>query len=67
MADRTDRIFWIENVLILLAIVALWPRIFLGWSGRGWFAVECLVLAVMVAIFVRRLNAARRRRGRGGE
>ena len=59
MAGKTDKLFWIENIFMLLAIPLLWPRIFLGWSSPAWFALECLVLAALVAIFIRRLRLVR--------
>jgi len=62
MGGKRNWIFWVENVFILLAIFVLWPRIFLGWSGLAWFAVECLVLAGLVVIFVRRTKAINKRK-----
>jgi hypothetical protein len=59
MGGKVEKLFWIENIFMLLAIALLWPRIFLGWSGPAWFGVECLVLAVLVAIFIRRLGRLR--------
>ena len=60
MDGKWSRTYWIENALILVAIVLLWPRIFLGWSGPVWFAVECVMLVIMAVICIRRLKAVHR-------
>ena len=61
MAGKTNRLFWAENIFLLVAVVALWPPIFLGWTGTGWLLVECAVLTILIAIFIRRVKAARRK------
>jgi len=58
MQDKLSLIYRVESVIILIAIASLWPRIFLGWSGTMWFLVECSVLAVLAAIFIRRTRSA---------
>ncbi len=50
----------IEDILIILCIFALWPRIF-GWQGEIYTLLEYVALAVLVVIFARRISRIRRR------
>ena len=49
----------IETASLFLAIFSLWPVI-LGWQHVGWKVFMYVMLAAMVAIFVRRWRAYRR-------
>jgi len=51
--------FW-ETVTILLAIAALWPAYILRRPEPIWRWLSYVMLAVMVAVFVRRMVAFRR-------
>ncbi|HPD15590.1 MAG TPA: hypothetical protein PLE19_11595 [Planctomycetota bacterium] len=49
-----------ETVAIFLAIASLWPAYILKWEGPGWRVLSYVMLAVMAAVFVRRLLAFER-------
>ena len=49
----------VEDILIIVCIFALWPRIF-GWQAGIYVVLEYVALAVLVVIFVRRIGRIRR-------
>ena len=52
---------WWEDVVIVLAVLTLWPRI-LGWSGMFYQVLEGLALGVLVVILVRRIGRFQRKK-----
>ncbi len=61
--DRPDRTrFWmaLEDLFILLSIVALWPTI-LGWQGWVWEALKYTAVVGLIWIFLRRMKRYRHR------
>jgi len=60
--SRRPLLYWVEDILILAAIVTLWPTV-LRMSGTWVLAMQIPALIVMLVIMVargRRLMAARR-------
>ena len=53
MMEKERRIIWLENALIIMAIVALWPAI-LRWHDRVTRPLLYLALVAMVVIARRR-------------
>ena len=51
--EKERRVIWLENVLIIMAIAALWPAI-LHWPDRVTRPLLYLALVVMVVIARRR-------------
>jgi len=49
-----------ETIAIFVAIASLWPAYILTWDGPGWRILSYVMLAVMAAVFVRRLLAFER-------
>ncbi len=49
---------WVEDIVIVLAVLTLWPTI-LGWSGMFYRLLEIAALAVLVGILVRRIGRFR--------
>ena len=54
---------WVEDIVIVLAILTLWPTI-LGWSGMLYRVLEIAALGVLVGILVRRIGRFRAERKR---
>ena len=50
---------WIEDGLIILSLLTLWPRI-LGWTGAIFPLLQYLALVVLVGILVRRIKRFRK-------
>ena len=55
----TSRRRVIEDVLLILAIVPLWPALVLRWPGWIWDAVLWVDLAFLVVLLIIRLNRLR--------
>ena len=53
MMEKERRVIWLENALIIMAIVALWPAI-LHWPDRVTRPFLYLALVAMVVIARRR-------------
>jgi len=56
---RRSRGIWIEDGLIILSLLTLWPRI-LGWKGAIFPLLQYMALGVLVWILVRRVRRFRR-------
>lgn len=65
LAERKRPWGWVEDIVIVLAILTLWPRI-LGWPGIWYRILEIVALGVLVVIFVRRIGRFRRKEERVG-
>ncbi|HDH99917.1 MAG: hypothetical protein DRP94_04380 [Candidatus Latescibacterota bacterium] len=52
---RRSRGIWIEDGLIILSLLTLWPRI-LGWKGAIFPLLQYVALGVLVWILVRRVR-----------
>ena len=50
---------WIEDFLIILSLLTLWPKI-LGWRGAIFPLLQYLALGALVWILVRRIKRFRR-------
>ena len=61
--DRSRLWIAVEDLFILLSILALWPAAILRWGGWGWQVVMYVAVAGLIWIFVRRLGRYRQRRG----
>ena len=44
-----------ENVVLLLASLAVWPKFLFHWTGVGWTIMCYATLASLLVIFIRRL------------
>ena len=66
--SRTRRV--LEDLLLLLAIVPVWPKLVLGWPGAIWAVILYLDVAFLVALLVvrwRRMRKALDRLGKTGD
>ena len=59
--ERKRPWWWVEDLVVILAVLTLWPRI-LGWPGMFYRVLEVIALGVLVAIFVRRIGRFRRKK-----
>ena len=64
MSDSRRWHILVEDLFIILSILALWPAI-LGWKSPVYEVLRYLALAGLIAIFIRRVRRYRQRRDRG--
>ncbi len=53
-------IIYIEDALVVLCILPVWPAFILGWEAPVWKGLVAVDVVVLIVIFVRRWRRAKR-------